>query len=154
MDEVLPSSGPPNGRDLKYEQRMRIEKYAKAASTHKVILVDREHLFSETVYGILIRGVSQFEGEFGPWLEKLLMVDPFIVYCRPPSNAILSTLGDRDQMVGVLEQGDALIASYDLMFQTMEKEGVRIYRYDYTQDPNAEKLVSVLNREYQRGKLQ
>lgn len=117
------------------------------------VIYDRFPLISDMVFGPILRDEVVFSPEqwYGYWKE-LLKHDPFIVYTRPATNFIMDSLLQREQMDGVVRKAPALLEAYDNLFRDLPTRSpllfgdheAYLYRYDYTQDREAERLIKVV----------
>ena len=105
-------------------------------------LYDRHPLISEVVYGWVLRNYNAFSDT--DFHEKLLLACPLIIYCRPPKARIFS-FGNREQMLGVIEQKERLLQNYDIHMQFLKNKGFEIVTYNYT-TMSEESIVKVVNR--------
>ena len=80
------------------------------ASDEKIIF-ERFPFFEEWVYGRILRGVSKFNFDDDIY-KKIKSYKPSIIYCRPSTEKILEWRG-REQMIGVIEESEALIKEFD-----------------------------------------
>lgn len=87
------------------------------------IVCDRYIPISELIYRPICRGAFY---PFHP--DQLRWVDR-IIYCRPPIEFILKNLTVNEQMKGVSERIEMIVAAYD---DFMERECPYATRYDYT----------------------
>ena len=109
-----------------------------------IVVTDRHVAISEPIYGTIIRGGHPLaEGDIVNARARIHA----IVYCRPPTPAILSTIADRSQMEGVLDHAERIIMAYDELF--LRDWSFPILGYDYTQDPAGsirDKLIERLDQ--------
>ena len=98
---------------------------------------DRCHIIGELVYGHMLRGGSLLGDTSWHHLGMLCKISPLFIYCRPPKKYILQW-GDREQMEGVIENSEKLLARYDYVMsavrQYQEIFGGIFIQYDYSQD--------------------
>jgi|SRR5579863_718761 len=97
-----------------------------AKSYSGIVVTDRHVAISEPIYGNIIRGGHSLKTEDLALARERI---DLVVYCRPPNARIFSTMADREQMEGVIEQGESILCAYDDLFFT---PGPRHTRYDYT----------------------
>lgn len=116
-----------------------------------ILISDRMPMISEAVYGPTLRGVNKLERFEDELWEKILALNPVIIYCRPPSKVILETLGERDQMDGVVSRKAQLIRAYDVWFMQWLRKTQNLLVYDYTIDPSAYEIASDVIWKLQRG---
>lgn len=97
------------------------------------MVIERFCFFEEMVYGKVLRNRSKFSWENSLYALKLRVANPLIIYCRPPKETIFQ-FGDREQMEGVIEQGEKLLAEFDdLYFSLLRPEFVTIL-YNFKSD--------------------
>ena len=101
------------------------------------LIVDRHPFISELIYGTTLRGHSHSDRSLAASVQGIHLV----IYCRPPTDTILSTLQDREQMEGVDKHAKALLDLYDEVVQDS-------VHYDYT----APEAYSNLLKEIKRGR--
>lgn len=99
----------------------------------EVRLHERYPILEELVYGPPLRGHSNFTEVDLSTLMKV--VYPLIIYTRPPKSHIFNW-GDREQMPGVKEQAENLLARWDRLMATLAEEGYKVFTYDYTNEPD------------------
>lgn len=93
-------------------------------SRENPIIYDRFPLISEKVYGPILRNKDLFGGTEGAQLiYQLWKKYPLIIYCRPPTDEILSFKDGRAQMEGVIEKARLLLIAYDKFMISLIKEG-------------------------------
>jgi hypothetical protein len=106
-----------------------------------VVVVDRHVAISEPIYGNTVRGGHQLRpSDIGLCLSRIT----HIVYCRPPSNRIMETIGEREQMRGVLANARQIIEAYDHYFKDADPK--LVHRYDYTATPTIDHLLQEIKR--------
>ncbi len=123
----------------------------------KSTILDRFSLFSEAVYGPILRGGSVYDGhgEIVSALYKLLVaLRPVIIHCSPPLTTVLSNLHDREQMEGVVDNTEQLYQGYERFFHTRIPVDLPVRYYDWTLDPEAKDLFQkILDRDIQERTL-
>lgn len=131
---IQPSLGPPSP-----ERALEILSGFMVSREFKIY--DRLVAFSDTVYGPPIRGRVVTDPHQWTWIHKVLSQKPFVIYCRPPDEVVLS-FGDRAQMGGVVERGRKLLGAYDALFQSIEDFfGIASFaNYDYTSVDSTQSL--------------
>lgn len=102
------------------------------------MIFERFCLFEEIVYGEILRGASKFNWG-GLYFDKLMQANPLIIYCRPSRDRIFS-FGSRDQMEGVIEKKERLLAAFDDLYFKLQGERVFTVTYDFEVN-TAEKLA-------------
>lgn len=118
-----------------------------AESYSGVVVADRHVCISEPIYGKIIRGGHDLDDR-----EVELSYDQIdvLIYCRPPMHAIMSSIQDRPQMEGVIENTQAIIHVYDEVMQEIHLEQrILVRQYDYTKD-DRDLLVAHL-KQYQEA---
>lgn len=100
------------------------------------LILDRHPAISDFIYGPLLRGVTYS----GLALAQNVSERAYLVYCRPASAFIHATMHERDQLAGVAENTDKLIALYDNLMEDLKPDFV----YDYTVEGQYDKLVKSL----------
>ena len=97
---------------------------------------DEKHIrflpFEEMVYGRVLRGDPIYSLD-DPYMKSLKDLDPIIVYTRPSSEVIFN-FGDREQMEGVIETKEKLLAAWDDLMWKLKARGWNVKVYDYTVD--------------------
>lgn len=96
------------------------------------LIADRLQVISEYIYGPICRNTNIVGDEvFRGFLESLPGYKMTIIWCRPKNEIIKSSLGHRDQMAGVSEQADKLIARYDEVMWDIQIR-IPLLQWDYT----------------------
>lgn len=94
-------------------------------------IMDRHPIISEMVYGPILRGGMVIEEDNLNALATLIDQSPMFIYCRPPDSVILN-FGEREQMDGVIDQAQILLARYDFVMQFIRSRlPDRVIFYDY-----------------------
>lgn len=95
------------------------------------MVLERFCFFEEMVYGKVLRDRSKFDWDPSLYALKLKVARPLIIYCRPPKETIFQ-FGDREQMSGVIEQGEKLLSEFDeLYFRLLHPKFVTsIYNFE------------------------
>lgn len=139
---VVKSLGPNYPRDEKHiwflDQMTR-----ERAFPHSVIF-DRFLPLEEMVYGKVLRGDPIYSLD-DPYMKSLKDLHPTIIYTRPPSEVIFN-FGDREQMSGVIETKEKLLAAWDDLMWKLIAGGWNVIPYDYTEKAMAELIESWLNK--------
>lgn len=103
----------------------------------KATIMDRFPIPSEEVYGPVLRNGSSLS----PWrrakAEKMLRSHKVaLIYCDRPTEEILKTFGEREQLEGVEERIDIIRRRYEDVIQSLLSVGAlyAFYRYDFGVD--------------------
>lgn len=136
---VIQSSRP--SPDLNFVQVYQHCLY-QVAPKEKLAILDRVTAISESIYGPICRG----ESALGMYQRDALLDvwnRPYtVIYCRPEDSVILDNKG-RDQMPGVLENHQAIIAAYDRLMDDLARFGTpHVSVYDWKDKLS---YISVLN---------
>lgn len=109
-------------------------------------IYDRFPIFSETVYGNIIRGHSTLSNYIDQLLLMLGWAKPLIIYCDPGIEVIRGTFHEREQMAGVRENDAKCLAAYRNMMRTAQKllGKDNVIYYDFTEDPDAQRILDRL----------
>lgn len=109
------------------------------AKGFQATIFDRHRLFSEPIYGPVLRSTLTPEFSDPEWfyaqLSQLYDSDPFIIYCLPPFHTVLSNvLGSEDNKVfhGDLQAIQAIWGGYLNKAVTESTFRTRTFMYDYT----------------------
>ena len=98
---------------------------------HFPTILDRLCTISEPIYGCLRKSGPVITPARADWhLLELKAMNPLIIYCRPPEATIFNW-GDRPQMEGVIENGQALLKAYDESMDRMAPQ-FKIVKWDFT----------------------
>lgn len=95
------------------------------------VVADRHVAISEPIYGPICRGSHDLnQGDIALCLGDIGL----LIYCRPPDDVILKTMGDRPQMDGVIDHAPEILKAYDSFFIgfNLAREQ-RFIKYDYQQ---------------------
>ena len=132
--QIQPSLGPPTP-----EKAFQI--LTEFILARDLRVYDRLVAFSDTVYGPPLRQRVVTDPTQWTWIHRILRTQPFIIYCRPPTERVLD-FGDRGQMDGVVARAKQLLRGYDSLFNSLEDFfGVGSYTtYDYTNPASEESL--------------
>lgn len=92
----------------------------------KKLIVDRLQMISEYIYGPICRQTGIItDGVFEGWLEAEHHAKPLtpyvIIHCRPPTDRIVKTILERNQMAGVNEHLQELVDRYDVVMERVAK---------------------------------
>lgn len=122
------SNGRPHNPSEMYQRMMNY------LSTPGISIHDRIHCISDQVYGPILRRENLFETPLGDAILAEFKATPhIIIYCRPPSQYILTGIDDREQMDGVIDHARMLLDGYDRLIRKMISDiGWNIFIYDYT----------------------
>lgn len=100
---------------------------------------DRYPVLSEIVYGPILRGSNLLSTT--DHLERLKLLKPLIIYCRPDDDTIFDFR--KPEMKGVKENRDQLLAGYDRMTRSLYTHGFDIHMYNF-KDPKSKQSVKFL----------
>lgn len=118
-----------------------------------MVIYDRHPLLTEAVYGIILRDRDIFEPPitWGMYLDRLWENEPFIVYCRPPVEAITNFTDG--QMSGVVEHAEELVGAYDRLRGELISRKFCMYEYNYLEPEDYLQLRNQLYQhlKYRRG---
>lgn len=78
-----------------------------------LIPIHDRFFYSELVYGKVLRGYINIDGDIHDLVRQQLRDEAFLIYCRPPVDVVRKTLNDRPQMNGVGDNWDQLLLEYD-----------------------------------------
>lgn len=109
----------------------------------EMVVHDRCPVFSEPVYGSILRGGSIFGSKSWEYIWLLLWKNPLIIYCRPPIERIFD-FGNREQMEGVIDQKTKLLSRYDELMNVvhiMMPNDENFLVYDWTEEGELEHLM-------------
>lgn len=93
------------------------------------VIFDRFLPFEEMVYGKVLRDGPVYSLN-DPYMKSLRDLNPTIVYTRPHSSTIFNWDG-REQMEGVMEQKEKLLAAWDDLMWGLMARGWNVQVYDY-----------------------
>lgn len=125
---VVKSMGPDHTKDEKHI--WFLDQMTRERAFPGSVIFDRFLPFEEMVYGKVLRGDPIYFLD-DPYMKSLKDLDPTIVYTRPPSEIIFN-FGDREQMEGVIETKEKLLAAWDDLMWRMKTRGWNVQVYDYT----------------------
>jgi len=127
---------------------MRFQRILDVAEPYSgFVVADRHVAISEPIYGTIIRGGHQLPSADINWCLNQIDV---IIYCRPAVDKIASSISDRPQMEGVVENTRAIVRAYDeYMLEVHLDQRHLLRRYDYEND-KSEHLVQWL-RQYHKA---
>lgn len=125
---VIKSMGPAHSRDEKHLWLMDQIIYEKRFPNS--VLYDRFLPFEEMIYGSILRGDPIYHLD-DPFMSTLKDLKPHIIYTRPSSYTIFN-FGEREQMSGVIEEKEKILAAWDDLMWKLLAEGWDVTVYDYT----------------------
>jgi len=139
---LFPTQGPPKSRaDL----LCRMDSVLDLQQPGKETLVDRFALFSEQVYGPIVRdGCLLSDEDIQSFTGRLLKEDPLIVFCRPSIKTITGHLITAkahklpDHVEKVQAQRLRLIYQYDRVMMRMVRSGLNILWFNRDTMPTEE----------------
>lgn len=134
---IVKSPGPNLSRDEKH--LWILDQMTREKAFPDSVIFDRFLPFEEMVYGEVLRGETIYSLK-DPYLKSLKALNPNIIYTRPPSKTIFN-FGDREQMPGVIEQKNRLLAAWDDLMWKLITQGWQVMVYDYTTDPEAKSII-------------
>ena len=108
------------------------------------MILERFCFFEEMVYGKVLRNRSKFSWENSLYSLKLKVAKPLIIYCRPSKETIFQ-FGDREQMEGVIEQKEKLLAEFDDLYFSLLRPKFITILYNFECD-TVERLSDFLER--------
>ena len=136
--EYIQSMGPGSYEEQREWVLTQIVRKGEREAIH-----DRFTCFEEMVYGPIIRDSSNFNLDSKELKILKHLCKPTIVYARPPREVIFN-FGDREQMPGVIERAEHLLARYDELIWKLFCDGWNVLVYDYTTS-NVEKLSKLID---------
>ena len=130
--KAVPSEGP-NQPDQYYKDWVMEHLGMDYEDPSKLKIYDRFPVISEEIYGPLLRDRNHFSPvEY--WIRQLVNKATYrIIYCRPPREVVLSTVGSGIQMDGVVENSGKLLDLYDGFMKQLRDFKIPVHVYDYTQ---------------------
>ena len=99
------------------------------------VVTDRHPTISELVYGPIIRQNTLSCLTEAKRVASLQTT--YLVYCRPPFHTMVSTLGQRKQMDGVLDRFHALSKAYDELMEILQPD----FTYDFSNPHHYQELI-------------
>lgn len=107
---------------------------ARMAIGRVPLVCDRLSLISEPIYGEIVRNENILEGTYTIQDVETFLLDNVdrVIYCRPPTSAIIKGLESEQQLEGVVERIQKLTERYDWVMQMISHGGVRVITYDWT----------------------
>ena len=131
---IVKSMGPNHTKDEKHI--WFLDQMAREKAFPCSVIFDRFLPFEEMVYGKILRGDPIYSLD-DPYMKSLKDLNPTIIYTRPPSEAIFN-FGDREQMEGVIETKEKLLAAWDDLMWKLQSRGWEVHVYDYTTEQEGE----------------
>lgn len=147
---VVKSPGPDHSVDEKHI--WLLDQMTREKAFPGSVIFDRFLPFEEMVYGKVLRGDPIYSLD-DPYMKSLKDLNPTIVYTRPHSSTIFNWDG-REQMDGVMEQKEKLLAAWDDLMWGLMARGWDVKVYDYqVEDEVRERdfrnlLIPILFRPY------
>lgn len=146
--------GPANGaRDLCRRTYQIIDSVTKAKS-HRIIL-DRFTLIGEDIYGPVLRNVNLWDKvpqEKVKFWRAVNLLNPFIIYCRPPEDVIMDMehhvikeYDTLEHIKKVNERQGLIIHAYDNYFANWKP--YNFFRYNY-KNPDSYNQLKIALKEY------
>lgn len=124
---VVHSAGPGLSRGEK--QKWTLEQIAHDNVISSSIIYDRFMPLEEMVYGPILRGHSDFEFQ-DHYMDLLYNTGTLIIYARPSRETILGENG-REQMEGVMVNGEKLLAAWDDLALRLISTGWHVLVYNW-----------------------
>ena len=144
---LVKSPGPNHTKDEKHI--WFLDQMTREAVFPNSTIFDRFLPFEEMVYGKVLRGDPIYSLD-DHYMKSLKDLNPFIIYTRPSSEVIFN-FGDREQMKGVIETKEKLLAAWDDLMWKLINSGWNVQTYDYTVGSDSEeesKSTSELLKEF------
>jgi hypothetical protein len=126
---IIKSYKPKNMDDIK-------EFHAYAIMSPRTPLLDRHPAISDLVYGPICRGQTPSSIELAIHCTE----NKFLVYCDPGYSAILDTLNNEEQMVGVHTHSHELYQSYHELMEQLSPNFI----YDWRNPRSLSALITNL----------
>ena len=124
---VVKSLGPHHSIDEKHI--WLLDQMTREKNFPGSVIFDRFLPFEEMVYGKVLRDGPVYSLN-DPYMKSLKDLNPTIVYTRPHSSTIFHWDG-REQMEGVMEQKEKLLAAWDDLMWGLMARGWNVQVYDY-----------------------
>ena len=131
---VVKSMGPDHTKDEKHI--WFLDQMTREKTFPGSVIFDRFLPFEEMVYGKVLRGDPIYSLD-DPYMKSLKDLNPTIIYTRPHSSTIFNWDG-REQMAGVIEQKEKLLAAWDDLMWGLMARGWDVKVYDYEADNEGE----------------
>ena len=135
---VVKSIGPDHTLDEKF--LWTIDQMSREKSIPGSVIYDRFLPLEEMVYGKVLRGNPIFNLN-DHYMETLKDLHPIILYTRPSSKTIFNWDG-REQMEGVIEQKEKLMAAWDDLMWGLMARGWDVQVYDYQAEKDGYPQIS------------
>lgn len=126
---LIRRSGSPGDKETIENQMELIQDLGKGPLN---VIADRHPLISEQIYGKILR--NQVWPGWSAGKVSSILLNSFLIYCRPPRETIQSCLECNDQLEGVHERIGALIEEYDNLIGFFVTNGIPSIRYNFEQD--------------------
>ena len=142
---LVKRSGPPGDLETLNFQAQWINDQAKSGLN---IIADRHPLISEAIYAPIVRKVQGPPWTMVDVAAAMLKARPgalLLIYCRTWTDSMVAGAHVEEQMEGVHENYDPLVAEYDRWMGHFERAGVPFIRYDYRKDPTAKHITEFVN---------
>ena len=133
---VVKSMGPDHTLDEKF--LWTLDQMSREKSIPGSVIYDRFLPLEEMVYGKVLRGNPIFNLN-DHYMETLKDLHPIIIYTRPSSKTIFNWDG-REQMEGVIDQKEKLLAAWDDLMWGLMARGWDVQVYDYEADNEGEQV--------------
>ena len=111
-----------------YSRQEMIEEVKRKLELPGIKILERFSILEECVYGKVLRNNQKFTLDDMDWIRDY---DFVIIYCRPDDDVIYN-FGDREQMVGVIEEKDKLVKEFDDLMVEVARRGFVVIPYDWT----------------------
>ena len=111
-----------------YSRQEMIEEVKRKLELPGIKILERFSILEECIYGKVLRNNQKFTLDDMDWIRDY---DFVIIYCRPDDDVIYN-FGDREQMVGVIEEKDKLVKEFDDLMIEVARRGFVVIPYDWT----------------------
>ena len=111
-----------------YTRQEMIEEVKRKLELPGIKILERFSILEECVYGKVLSNTPKFSIDDMDWIRDYEFV---IVYCRPEDDVIYN-FGDREQMVGVIEEKYKLVKEFDDLMIELSRRGFLVIPYDWT----------------------
>lgn len=139
---VVKSLGPDYTKDEKH--LWLLDQMSREKTIPDSVIFDRFLPFEEMVYGKVLRGDPIYSLD-DPYMQTLRDLDPTIIYTRPSSETIFNWDG-REQMEGVIETKEKLLAAWDDLMWKLMALGWNVQVYDYKVNSEDHIHLSLLSK--------